>query len=65
LKFGIAGRRSLGRRQNSWLKDLRRWLGCSSLDIFRGVVSRIWFDQLLKREGGKKKKKIESEDEDS
>lgn len=37
----IAGRRSVGRRQNSWLKDLRRWLGCSSLDIFRGAVSRI------------------------
>lgn len=37
----IAGKRSVGRRQNSWTKDLRRWLGCSSLDIFRGAVSRI------------------------
>lgn len=37
----IVGKRSVGRRQNSWLKDLRRWLGCSSLDILRNVVSRI------------------------
>lgn len=32
--------------QNSWLKDIRKWFGCSSLDIFHMVVSRttlvIW-----------------------
>jgi hypothetical protein len=37
----IAGKRSAGRRQNLWLKDLRRWLGRSSLDILHGAVLRI------------------------
>ena len=36
----IEGRRSVGRRQNSWLKDLRRWFGRTSIEIFRGAVSR-------------------------
>lgn len=36
----IDGKRSVGRRQNSWLKDLRRWLGRSSTEIFRAAVSR-------------------------
>lgn len=35
------GKRSVGSHQNSWIKDLRRWLGCLSLEIFWGVVSRI------------------------
>ncbi|XP_030746803.1 uncharacterized protein LOC115875475 [Sitophilus oryzae] len=35
----IEGRRSVGRRQNSWLKDLRRWFGRTLIEIFRGVVS--------------------------
>lgn len=46
----IQGKRSIGRRQNSWLKDLRRWFGCSSIDIFRAAVSRtvlaIWIANL-------------------
>jgi len=36
----IQGKSSICRRQNSWLKDLRRWFGCSSIDIFRAAVSR-------------------------
>ena len=36
----IAGKRSIGRRQNSWMKDLRRWFGITSVDIFRGATSR-------------------------
>ncbi|VEN45339.1 unnamed protein product [Callosobruchus maculatus] len=48
----IQGKRSIGRRQNSWLKDIRRWFGCSSLDIFRMAVSRttlaIWIANLRK-----------------
>lgn len=31
----IQGKRSIGRRQNSWPKDIRKWLGCTSVDIFR------------------------------
>ena len=41
LQGKIDGRRSIGRRQNSWLKDLRRWLGCTSFDLFRKAVSKI------------------------
>ena len=37
----IAGKRSVGRGQNFWLEDLRRWLECSSLDILRKAVSEI------------------------
>lgn len=55
----IQGKRSVGRRQNSWLKDLRRWFGCTSIDIFRAATSRImianWVANLRRRI---KKKKI-------
>lgn len=48
----VQGKRSIGRRQNSWLKDIRRWFGCSSIDIFRMAVSRmtlaIWIANLRK-----------------
>lgn len=37
----IIGIRSVGRRQNYWLKDLRRWFGCTSVDIFKAVVQKI------------------------
>ena len=47
----ICGARSAGRRRNSWLRDLRRWLGCSSIELFRKAVSRIqiaiWMANLL------------------
>lgn len=46
----IEGRRSVGRRQNSWLRDLRRWFVQTSIDIFRAAVSRatiaIWIANL-------------------
>lgn len=46
----IQGKRSVGRRQNSWLKDLRRWFGCTSIEIFRAAVSKtmmaIWITNL-------------------
>ena len=51
----IVGRRSVGRRQNSWLKDLRRWFGCSSIELFRSAGSRIeiatWIANLRGGEG--------------
>ena len=37
----IQGKRSVGRRQNSWLKDLRRWLGKTSAEIFRAAFSHV------------------------
>lgn len=46
----IQGKRSVGRRQNSWLRDLRRWFGQTSIEIFRAAVSRttiaIWIANL-------------------
>lgn len=48
----VEGKRSVGRRQNSWLKDLRRWLGRTSTEIFRAAVSRTmianWIANLRK-----------------
>jgi hypothetical protein len=41
LEGKIRGKRSPGRRQNSWMSDLRRWLGRSSTEIFRAAVSRV------------------------
>lgn len=35
----IAGKRSIGRRQNSWMKDLRRWFTRSFVDLFHQEVS--------------------------
>lgn len=32
--------RSICRRQNSWLKDLRRWSECTSNEIFRMAISK-------------------------
>lgn len=37
----IEGKRSVGRRQNSWLKDLRRWFGRTSMEVFRAAASKI------------------------
>ncbi|XP_024887867.1 uncharacterized protein LOC112464852 [Temnothorax curvispinosus] len=48
----VQGKRSIGRRQNSWLKDIGRWFGCTSVDIFRMAVSKtmlaIWIANLRK-----------------
>ena len=56
LEGNIVGKRSIGRRQNSWLKDLRRWCGCSSADLFRKATSKIqmalWIANFLQGNGG-------------
>ena len=49
LEGKVEGKRSIGRRQNSWLKDLRRWF-----EIFRAAVSRTTLVMRianLRREG--------------
>ena len=51
----VEGKRSVGRRQNSCLKDLRRWLGRTSLEIFRAAVSRT---TLAKGEGELRRRKL-------
>ena len=37
----IAGKRSVGRRRNSWLKNLREWYNCSNNQLFRSAVSKV------------------------
>ena len=37
----IQGKRSVGRRRNSWLKNLGEWFGCSNNELFRAAVSKI------------------------
>lgn len=37
----IQGRRSRGRRRTSWLKNLRDWCNCSSIELFRAAASRV------------------------
>lgn len=38
----IEGKRSVGRRQNSWTKDLRRWYGKkTSIEVFRAAASKV------------------------
>jgi ribosomal 50S subunit-associated protein YjgA (DUF615 family) len=41
LEGKISGKRSIGRRQNSWLKDLRRWCGCNTAELFRKAALKI------------------------
>lgn len=48
----VQGKRSVGRRENSWLKDMRRWFERSSSQIFRPAASRatiaIWIANFRK-----------------
>ncbi|KPJ21112.1 hypothetical protein RR48_00353 [Papilio machaon] len=37
----ITGKRSVGRRRTSWLKNLRQWFGKSTRSLFRAAVSRV------------------------
>lgn len=37
----IAGKRSIGRRRMSWLRNLREWFGCTSLQLFRAAASKV------------------------
>ena len=61
IKGKINENGSIGRRQNSWLKDLRRWHNCSSADISRAAVFRIqialWIANLLSERVVHEKKK--------
>lgn len=44
----------MGRRWNSWLKILRKWFGCISVEYLRGAVSRMcvamWIANLRRKE---------------
>lgn len=37
----IQGKRSVGRRRTSWLRNLREWYGKSTTSLFRSAVSKV------------------------
>lgn len=37
----ISGKRSIGRRRVSWLKNLRDWFNCSNVQLFRAAVNKV------------------------
>ncbi|CAG9827057.1 unnamed protein product [Diabrotica balteata] len=37
----IRGKRSIGRRRISWLRNLREWYSCSSVDLFRAAANKV------------------------
>lgn len=43
----IQGKRSMGRRRNSWLKNLRDWFGCSNNELFRAAVSKVRIAMMI------------------
>lgn len=43
----IRGKRSVGRRKISWLRNLRDWFGCSSTELFRAVVSKVRIAMMI------------------
>lgn len=43
----IVGRRSVGRRRNTWLRNLREWFGMTSVELFRAAVSKVQIAMLI------------------
>ncbi|CAG9837806.1 unnamed protein product [Diabrotica balteata] len=37
----ISGKRNVGRRRISWLRNLREWYGCSSIQLFRTAENKV------------------------
>lgn len=37
----IQGRRSIGRRRMSWMRNLREWFGCTTNELFKTAVNKI------------------------
>ena len=37
----IIGKRSIGRRRNSWLKNLREWYNCNNCQLIISAISKI------------------------
>ena len=43
----IVGKRSIGRRRISWLKNLRQWFGQTSESLFRAAVNKIRIANMI------------------
>lgn len=37
----IDGKRSVGRRRTSWLRNLRDWFNCNSKQLFRAAANKV------------------------
>lgn len=37
----IKGKRTIGRRRISWLRNLREWFGCTSAELFRRAIDKV------------------------
>ena len=37
----IKGRRNVGKRRISWLRNLRDWYNCSSIELFRAAANKV------------------------
>ena len=37
----IKGKRNVGRRRISWLRNLRDWYNCSSIELFRAAANKV------------------------
>ncbi|CAH2242185.1 jg22897 [Pararge aegeria aegeria] len=42
----VAGRRGVGRRKKSWLRNIREWTGIASAELFRLAKNRQEFTKL-------------------
>lgn len=43
----IQGKRSIGRRRHSWLRNLREWFNCNTSQLFRSAVSKIRIAMMI------------------
>ena len=43
----ISGKRSVGRRRASWLKNLRDWFHCSNVQLFRAAVNKVRIAMMI------------------
>ncbi|KAI5746880.1 hypothetical protein M8J77_008501 [Diaphorina citri] len=43
----IIGKRSVGRRRISWLRNLREWFNCSSCDLFKAAVNKVRIAMMI------------------
>lgn len=41
LQGKIQGKRGVGRRRISWLRNLREWFGMSTTELFQSAVSKV------------------------
>ncbi|CAG9836759.1 unnamed protein product [Diabrotica balteata] len=43
----IRGKRNVGRRKLSWIKNLREWFECCSAELFKAAVNRVRIAMMI------------------